>query len=205
MPDESSNNIKVLMRHAPRLCLALAAALLGSAGWAQDAEPVVGIAQSAADELRTAAGTDLAFVAAGLFKEKGRLDSNDIASSLLFPTDEVVILTLTGAQIRQAFERSLVLYPQANSSFLYFSGGSVNFDKLAASGKRVTSISLDSGSLDLAKNYRVAMPASLGYGGLGYFQIWDQKAITGKYAGTMESVLRGKRASAGVSRWRSAR
>ncbi|MER3495715.1 MAG: hypothetical protein C4320_02150, partial [Armatimonadota bacterium] len=76
--------------------------LLGSAGWAQDAEPVVGIAQSAADELRTAAGTDLAFVAAGLFKEKGRLDSNDIASSLLFPTDEVVILTLTGAQIRQA-------------------------------------------------------------------------------------------------------
>ena len=180
------------------LSLALVAGAL-----AQDPDALVSAAQTSADEIRTAAGTDLAFVAAGLFKDRARVDSANLAANLLFPTDEIVILSLTGAQLRQAFERSLVFYPQPNSSFLYFSGATVTFDRTAASGGRVTAISTDAGALEDAKTYRVAMPASLGNGGLGYFKVWDAKNIAGKAPGTIESVLSGKRATPGSSRWLS--
>lgn len=168
---------------------------------AQD-DPLVSAAQSSADALRASTDADIAFVAAGLFKDRAKIDTGDLAANLLFPTDEIVVLDLTGAQLKQAFERSLVFYPQANSSFLYLSGGTVSFDRSAASGSRVKIISLEAG-YDDGKRYKVAMPASLGNGGLGYFKIWDEKNIASKASGTMEALLKGKRATAGEARWLS--
>ncbi len=188
---------------SPRLLKSLPLLLLlASALSPAQEEPLVAAAQSSADALRAATGADLAFVAAGLFRERAKIDASDLAANLLFPTDEIVLVDLTGTQIRQAFERSLVFYPQANSSFLYFSGGTVSFDRSAASGSRVKGISLDAG-FEEGKRYKVAMPASLGAGGLGYFKVWDAKNVSGKASGTMESVLKGKRASAGAARWLS--
>ena len=95
------------------------------------------------------------------------------------------------------------MYPQANdAAFLYLSGGTVSFDGKAASGSRVTGVNLDAG-FDPNRKYKVATTASLAKGALGYFKVWDEKAITGKAGTTIESVLRGKRASGGASRWLS--
>lgn len=157
-------------------------------------------AQAAADLIKTAAGTDGAFLAAGLLKEP--YDQKDLSSLLLYPDDQIVVLKLTGAQIRQALERSVSLYPQPNTSFLQLSGFSATFSKEANPGKRILSVSTDAGPLVDTKSYEVAMPSSLGHGGLGYFKIWDTPNITKTLSGvTVESVLKGKPFTASSPRW----
>ena len=176
-------------------------ALLAFASFAsaQETDVLTSVGQASADAIRSASGADVALVAAGLFKPKP--SQTDLAANLLFPTDEILILELTGAQLRRAFERSLLLYPQANdAAFLYFAGGTVTYDGKAASGSRVTGVVLD-GGFDPNRKYKVATTASLAKGALGYFKVWDEKNIVGKASITIESVLRGKRASGGASRW----
>jgi len=156
--------------------------------------------QAAADALKTHAGTDGAFIAAGQINST--YNRENLASLLQFPTDGVVVVNLTGSQIRQAFERSLSLYPQPNSSFLQIAGFEVTFKKNGAPNSRVVSVMAGTSKLDDSKTYTVAMPANLGRGGLGYFKIWDQTQIAKTLTGvTMEDVLRGKRYSDTSPRW----
>src|SRR5436853_6801881 len=72
--------------------------------------------QAAADVIRTFAGTDGAFLAGGLVKNS--FEKDNLASLLQFPTDEIVVVNLTGAELKQALERSVSLYPQPTPSFL---------------------------------------------------------------------------------------
>ena len=179
----------------------LALLAFASSANAQDADPLAAVGQASADAIRSSTGADVALVAAGLFKDKGKLDQGNLAGNLLFPTDEILLLELSGAQLRRAFERSLLLYPQPNdAAFLYFSGGTVSFNGKAVSGARVTGVTLDAG-FDANRKYKVATTASLAKGALGYFKVWDEKNIVGKASVTIESVLRGKRASGGALRW----
>lgn len=159
--------------------------------------------QAAADVLRSYAGSDGAFLAADLVKENYGKDN--LASLLQYPTDGVVVVSLTGAQIRQAFERSLSLYPQPNTSFLQISGFEVTFSKSAAPNSRVVSVTVNGAKLDDAHAYTVAMPANLGRGALGYFKIWDKAKIVKTFNGvTMEDVLKGKPYTETSPRWLSA-
>jgi len=156
--------------------------------------------QAAADVLRSFAGTDGAFLAGGLVKESFKAD--DLATLLQFGTDELVVVSLTGAQIRQAFEKSVSFYPQPNSSFLQISGFEVTFNRNAPPDRRVTSITAGGSRLEDGRTYTVAMPANLGRGGLGYFKIWDRSRITKTFTGTtLESILRGKRVTDSSPRW----
>jgi 2',3'-cyclic-nucleotide 2'-phosphodiesterase (5'-nucleotidase family) len=156
--------------------------------------------QSAADAMREHAGTDGAFLAAGLVKES--FVRENLASLLQFPSDELVVVTLTGAQIRQAFERSLSLLPQSNTSFLQISGFEVTYSRSAPPNQRILTVLADGSKLDEARSYTVAMPSSLARGGLGYFKIWDRSKITKTIEGaTLEDVLRGKRLTATSPRW----
>lgn len=155
--------------------------------------------QAAADVLREQTGADGAFLAAGLVKESYR--SDNLASLMQYPTDEVVLVQLKGAQIRQAFERSVSLYPQPNSSFLQISGFEVTFSKSGAVGQRVMSVTAGAGKLDDEKTYTVAMPNTLGRGGLGYFKIWDKSKIVRTESQTVEGMLRGKRFVETAPRW----
>lgn len=155
--------------------------------------------QAAADAIRAAAATDAAFLAAGLVKEGSR---DDLATILQYPTDEVVVVNLTGKQVRQALERSLSLYPQPNGSFLQLSGFEVVFSKSGKPNARVVSVTANGARLDEGKSYTVAMPANLGRGGLGYFRIWDKSKIVKTLTGTtLESVLKGKRYVETSPRW----
>ena len=156
-------------------------------------------AQSAADALRQHAGTDGAFLAAGLLKSN--FSKEDLATILEFPSDQIVIVSLTGAQVKQAFERSIQLYPQPNSGFLHISGFEVSFNRSAPANSRVLSVTANGSKLDEARTYTIAMPANLGRGGLGYFKIWDKSKITKTLPQTLEEVLRGKRVTDSSPRW----
>lgn len=158
--------------------------------------------QAAADVLRDYANTDGAFLAAGLVKSSFQKDRDDLSNLIQFPTDELVVVTITGAQVKQAFERSLSLFPQGNTSFLQISGFEVTFAKDAPSGQRVTQVRCNGQALDESKNYQIAMPSSLGRGGLGYFKIWDKTKITKTFEkATLESILKGKRFAESSPRW----
>jgi 2',3'-cyclic-nucleotide 2'-phosphodiesterase (5'-nucleotidase family) len=178
--------------------------LVLAAGFVQAADnPEVGgngPSQAAADALRVYANTDGAFLAAGLVKSNAPKDR--LEAILEYPTDELVVLNLTGTQLKQAFERSLSLFPQANTSFLQISGFEVTFNKAGAPNNRVVSVAAGGSKIQDGKTYSVAMPSSLGRGGLGYFKIWDKSNIVKTYAGvTVESILSGKSSSDSPSRW----
>ncbi len=157
--------------------------------------------QLAADLIRDAAGSDGAFLAAGILKPKS-LQKDNLASILQYPTNTIIVLSLTGTQIREAFERSVSMYPQPNEGFLQISGFEVTFKKTGAPEHRVVSINAGTAKLDDSKTYNIAMPSTLAHGGLGYFKIW-QNAKTVKVLDktTVEEVLRGKRVSDTAPRW----
>lgn len=149
-------------------------------------------AQAAADDLKAYAQTDGAFLAAGLLKDNYD-KTKDLSTMLLYPEDQLMIVKMTGAQLQSAFERSVSLYPQPNTSFLQLSGFDVTFSKSAPIGKRITSVTVNGAPLDISKTYTVAMPSSLGLGGLGYFMVWNKSDITKTFTQTtIESILKGK-------------
>ncbi|MEA2553469.1 MAG: hypothetical protein QOJ65_1645 [Fimbriimonadaceae bacterium] len=159
-----------------------------------------GPAQAAADVLRSSAHTDGAFIAAGLLKATTQRDN--LAALFEFSSDEIVVVKLTGSQLKQAFERSLSVHPMPNSSFLQLSGFEVTFNGSAPIGQRVKSATASGAPIENSRTYTVAMPARLGRGGFGYFKIWDKADITQTLSGaTVDSVLRGKPATDTSPRW----
>ncbi|MCW5936923.1 MAG: 5'-nucleotidase C-terminal domain-containing protein [Fimbriimonadaceae bacterium] len=169
-------------------CLGAMAACLALAGPDREA---FGPAQVAADYLRSAARTDIAFLPAGVLKPEFK--SGDLSGMLQFPTDDLCVVQLTGAQLRAAMERSVSLYPSPNPGFLQVSGISVTFKKGAAPNKRVVDLNVAGADVQGDAKYKVAMPGSLARGGLGYFTIWDRSQILDTLPGQdLESVLKGK-------------
>lgn len=161
-----------------------------------------GPAQSAADLLRSVTKSDLAFLPAGVLKPGFK--AGDLSGLLLFPTDDVCVVSLSGKQVRQALEKSVGLYPSANPGFLQVSGVTVTFSKKADPGNRVVSATLSGANLDEARKYRVAMPGSLARGGLGYFMVWEKSQIVENVANqNLESILKGKSGTDPAPRWKA--
>lgn len=158
-------------------------------------------AQAAADALKTFASADGAFIAAGMLKD-GYDKTQDLASMLLYPEDQIMLVKLSGAQVREALERSVSLYPQPNTSFLQLSGFEATFNKNASQGHRLTAVTANGAPLSNTASFMVAMPARLAQGGYGYFKIWDKPDIVKTFdAATVESVLKGKPYTDSSSRW----
>lgn len=183
--------------------LVLGALLLASMSILAVDKPDVGpnaAAQSAADVLRTFAAADGAFIAGGSLKES--FNKDDMSTMLQFPSDEIVVLKLTGDQVRQAFERSISLYPEPNKSFLQISGFEVTFKKTKSTGDRVVSVTANGSALEKDKTYNVAMPSLLAGGAVGYYRIWEKAETVKKFPNTkFEDVLKGKKVSEGALRW----
>src|SRR5262249_24762503 len=146
---------QVMRRVILGILLLLSVQAFGQDGAELGANPA---SQAAADVLRDLGGTDAAFMAAGLVKTS--FDKANLASLLQFPTDEIVVVKLTGLEIKQALERSASLYPQPNPSFLQLSGIEATFSKTAQPGQRIVSVTVNGSKLDEKKTYTVAMPAS---------------------------------------------
>jgi 2',3'-cyclic-nucleotide 2'-phosphodiesterase (5'-nucleotidase family) len=181
-----------------RLGLTLGIALAGATCFGQSS-PNTAVGQSIADAIRSAAGTAGALVPSALISPGNK---SDLSSCLRDATEEIIVLNLTGAQLKQAFERSLASYPQDSNAYLYVSGFEIVFNRNAASGSRVVTVSADGSKLADGQTYSIAMPSSLGRGGLGYFKIWDKSKIARTLPGVqLGSLLKDKRATDSPSRY----
>ncbi|MCH8273630.1 MAG: 5'-nucleotidase C-terminal domain-containing protein [Armatimonadetes bacterium] len=152
-------------------------------------------AQAAADHLRAAASADLAFLPAGLLVKEP--SGSDLASLLRYPTDELVVLKVSGAEILAALERSVANYPESNSAFLQLSGVTVTISRSAAAGSRILQVRVGETDLEAGREYEVAMPAPLAGGALGYFKIWNRPTTVRALGLSLQKVLKGK--TGGVS------
>jgi hypothetical protein len=147
-------------------------------------------AQAAADVIRDAARSDVAFLAAGLLKSTD--PGGDLSAYMQYPTDEIVVVKLSGSEIKEAIERSVSSYPDSSSAFLQISGMTVRFNPKGASGSRVLEIKINDSALEASRVYTVAMPESLARGALGYFRIWDRAKISSNTSVKLETALAGK-------------
>ena len=130
-----------------------------------------------ADAIQDAGSADCAVINAGALRsgtlEAGAVENDDIAALLSFSEDDVVTLSISGAQIRAALERAASAYPTGSPAFLHLAGMSASFDIAASSGKRISSVRIKGRALDDQSTYSVAMPVSLSEGAAGYFNIWS--------------------------------
>ena len=156
--------------------------------------------QAAADALRDFTGANGAFMAAGLVNSS--FEKDNLASLVKYPADGIVVVNLTGSEIKQALERSVSLYPIPNEDFLQLSGVEATFSKGAAPGQRIVNVTVGGTKLDEKRSYTIAMPESLAAGGLGYFKIWDKSKIAKTFdKATVDSVLKGKHFIDSSPRW----
>lgn len=149
-----------------------------------------------ADALRDASGADIAWLPAAAFNEvtvsSDTPPAEVVARLLPYRDDRLVLLRLTGAQVAQALERSLTLYPQPNAGFLQVSGLQVVFDPSKPAGERIVRVQVGDSKqeLDPQREYRVATSATLAYGALGYFKVWERNAIERELDTTVGDALR---------------
>lgn len=111
----------------------------------------------------------------------GKTETSRIVSALHYagdPSDTVVVLTLTGAQLLKVAERSVSRAPEPFDGFLQVSGLQIRYDASQPEGKRVSLVGAGGSEVDSGKAYRVAMTRSLAGGSLGYYQIWSAKDIS---------------------------
>lgn len=176
--------------------------MLGSFAFANDFESEATKAgQSLADALREVARADLAFFPAAAMRKSASID---LTGHLLYPTDEVSVVSLKGTQVRAALERSIAVFPLPNSAFLQLSGLEARFSRSAAPDKRVTNVVVSDAPLEDSRTYTVAMPSTLARGSLGYFRVWEREAILRTLDGqSLEDLLKGRKVEDSAPRWRS--
>jgi len=176
---------------------------MGAVAWAQELSTKnvrteeSDLANVVVDALCDVSGVEIAWLPAAAFNEVSlsrETPPAEVVSKLLpFRDDRVVVLKLTGAQIRQALERALTLYPQPNAGFLQVSGLKVTFDPNKPAGERVVRVQVGKEpheDLDSNREYRVATSATLAYGALGYFKVWERAAVEQEVERTVGEALR---------------
>ena len=145
-------------------------------------EKEVSVGDLAADAVRRTGRSEIAFVAASELKEvkeeipAGKVSSSRIIELLSYPEEQVVVVRLTGAQIKSALEKSVSAQPRKNMGFLQVSGLKFEFEA-KGSGDRVRQVTVGDQPLAADRNYEVAMSKSLGNGALGYWRIWGKDNI----------------------------
>ena len=187
----------------PIACAMLAGCLMAAGAGLQDGKDTGANlpAQAAADVLKTAAGADGAFIASGMLKADYD-KTQDLASTLLYPEDQLTLVKLTGKQVKLALERSVSLYPQPNTSFLQLSGFEATFNRNLSDGKRILTVLVNGSALSPTSTYLVAMPSRLAEGGYGYFKIWDKPNIVKTIPNlTLGAALKGKPYTDSSPRW----
>jgi len=146
----------------------------------------VSLGDLVADAVRAAVDADVAFVSASELRErdtqipKGKVMTEDVTPFIAYTDDPVVELRLTGKQLKQALERSVVIYPQKNLGFLQVSGLRFTFDPTKPQESRVTTVRTGlkgDKPLSETQSYAVAMTSSMANGALGYWKIWSKNEI----------------------------
>lgn len=146
-----------------------------------------------ADALAAAAQTTIAFVPALSFKSgtipPGPVTEDAVRQLLTLPTETWAVVSLTGAQLREALERSVSRAPQPNAGFLQVSGITLTYDPNGPRNARIRSLTASGAEVMPDQVYEVAMPLSLAKGGAGYFTIFDKDDITRSGSDQMVSLI----------------
>jgi len=131
-----------------------------------------------ADALRASTQSDIAFVYAFALKagtlKAGPIENADIDALLPLGGDEVVTLTITGAQLRAALERAVQAYPTGSPAFLHLSGFVAEFNAQAPINRRLTMVRYKGREVGDQDVFTVAMPVGLARDA-GYSTMWDSK------------------------------
>jgi 2',3'-cyclic-nucleotide 2'-phosphodiesterase (5'-nucleotidase family) len=135
-----------------------------------------------ADALRSAGKADIALVNAASLR-KGTLNAGDVSDDevnalLAFPGDDVVTISISGAQLRAALERAVQAYPTGSSAFLHGSGFTAQFNTQSPTNERLTLLRIGGREVRDTDSIRAAMPQPLAQGGSGYFTIWNADKAT---------------------------
>ncbi len=130
-----------------------------------------------ADAARSAVGASAALVQASQLRPgvipAGEVTRESLLAALLYPDEHLVLVEITGEQLRNAIERGLSMLPKPSTSFLQVSGAAVTFRSDAPANSRVVELKLGGKAVSPEKTYKVAMPASLAKGALGYFRVFQ--------------------------------
>lgn len=138
-----------------------------------------------ADAIRYSAGSEIAFVPAATFKGS-KATTAEVALTLLDPaTDEIVVVSVRGSQVKEALERSVSFAGTPFAGFLQVSGLSFKYDSRKEIGERVEAVLIGGKPLELQKIYKLATTRPLADGQQGYFQIWKKDQIQ---AGTKKTL-----------------
>jgi 2',3'-cyclic-nucleotide 2'-phosphodiesterase (5'-nucleotidase family) len=132
-----------------------------------------------ADVMCDAGSADIALTNGGGLRASinaGPITVGDVFNVLPFD-NTLVVLEVTGADIKAALERSVSEYPNQLGAFLQVSGLSFEFDPAKAPGERVVSVLVDNKPLDEKKIYTVATNDFIAAGGDGYDMLKDAKVI----------------------------
>jgi len=152
------------------------------------------LANVVADAVRALERSDAALLAATSFSDvtipKGEITADDVVRALAFRGDTIVVMSLTGAQIRRALEHGLSLYPARSAAFLQVSGLAVTVDTTADRNARIQAVKVGKDPLDEAKIYSVAMPSPLAGGALVYSKAWSRNDIAKDTRKTLEDAIR---------------
>ena len=148
-----------------------------------------------ADAIRAVTKADLAITNGGgirgdrTYDPGTTLTRKDIFTELPFG-NIVVLIELSGAEIRQALEEGVSQYEDKAGRFPHVAGMTFAFDPKKPKGSRVLEVTVGGKPLDAAAKYRVATNDYMYEGGDGYASLTKGKAIIDKSGGPlMASVV----------------
>jgi 2',3'-cyclic-nucleotide 2'-phosphodiesterase (5'-nucleotidase family) len=136
-----------------------------------------------ADAMRAGTRADVAIlngggIRAGKTYEPGaRISQGDVLSELPFG-NRIVVLEMSGRDLRRAIENGLSKLPQSSGRFPQVSGMTVEFSSDREPGSRVTAMRVGGAPLDESKTYRVATLDFLARGGDDYTMFANARRIT---------------------------
>jgi 2',3'-cyclic-nucleotide 2'-phosphodiesterase (5'-nucleotidase family) len=135
----------------------------------------------AADAARAAAHADIALIYSGSLRrgtlKAGPVGANEVNALLAFGDDDVVTISINGAQLRAALERAAQAYPTGSPAFLHCSGFIAQFNAQAPINRRVSMVRFNGREVENQDTFTCAMPVSLAQGAAGYFTIWKGDAF----------------------------
>ena len=135
-----------------------------------------------ADAMRAWAHADVAVVNGGgirggkIYAPGSTLSRRDVLAELPFG-NRLIVIEISGQDLRLAIENGLSLLPNAAGRFPQLSGLTVEADRSRPAGSRITSITVAGAPLDEGKTYRVATNDFMGRGGDGYTTFRDARHV----------------------------
>jgi 5'-nucleotidase/UDP-sugar diphosphatase len=147
-----------------------------------------------ADAIRDFVGAEIGLTNGGgirgdrLYPAGTDLTRKDVLTELPFG-NTVVLLEISGADLRAALENGVSRYEEKAGRFPQVSGMVVAFDPALAAGSRILDVTIAGAPLDDARTYRLATNDYVAAGGDGYAAMTAAKAVIDASAGRLMATV----------------